>query len=267
VSAALLCLAAGLLAWPDPAAARRARIGPPGRVHRVSWSTDRIGPIPAAVAAAAAGAAVSTPLVTALAAGCAALAARAWRVRRAAVREEGRLRALTAVLGALAADLRAGRPLEAAAVSAARGADDDLGRALLRAVRAAPASGSARAGPEADALRRLSAAVSLSTRTGASLADVVTAVEDDLRARERHRLELRSALAAPRASATLLAGLPVLGLAMGSGVGADPWRVLTRTGTGQVLLVAGIGLEVAGVAWSNRLVARATRSGAPAAVP
>jgi tight adherence protein B len=46
---------------------------------------------------------------------------------------------------------------------------------------------------------------------------------------------------------------------MGSGVGADPWRVLTTTGTGQVLLVAGVALELTGVAWSSRLVRRAVR--------
>jgi tight adherence protein B len=221
--------------------------------------------VPAAAAGALVGGVVGTPLVAGLAAGCAALAARAWQVRRAAARGETRLRALTAALGALAADLRAGRPLEPAVVAAARNTgSDDLGPALLRAVRTAAPPGSARDGPEAAALDRLSAAVRLSARTGASLAEVVTAVEDDLRARERHRLELRSALAAPRASAALLAGLPVLGLAMGSGVGADPWHVLTHTGAGQVLLVAGVGLEVAGMAWSNRLVARVTRSGSPA---
>ena len=53
--------------------------------------------------------------------------------------------------------------------------------------------------------------------------------------------------------------LPVLGLLMGSGVGADPWRVLTTTGTGQVLLVGGVALEAAGLVWSHRLVERALR--------
>jgi tight adherence protein B len=57
----------------------------------------------------------------------------------------------------------------------------------------------------------------------------------------------------------VLAGLPLLGLAMGSGVGADPWQVLTTTGTGQVLLVAGVALELAGLAWTRRLVRRAVR--------
>nr|WP_246324394.1 type II secretion system F family protein [Petropleomorpha daqingensis] len=255
-----------MFAWPDPAALRRSRIAP--RARSLRWSADLARPLPVAVVAAAVGALLSTPLVAALAAGCAALAARAWRARQGTARDEVRLRLLVAALAAMAADLRAGRPLEAAAVSAARGTgDDDLGRALLRAVRSSAAPSSARAGPESDALQRISAAVRLSTRTGASLADVVTAVEDDLRARQRHRLELRSAVAAPRASATLLAGLPVLGVAMGSGIGADPWHVLTETGTGQVLLVAGVGLEVAGVAWSNRLVARVSRPGAPTALP
>jgi tight adherence protein B len=86
---------------------------------------------------------------------------------------------------------------------------------------------------------------------------VAAAVEDDLRARARAETELRAAVAGPRASAAVLAGLPLVGLLMGSGVGADPWRVLTTTGTGTVLLVAGVALELAGVTWSARLVRRA----------
>jgi tight adherence protein B len=86
---------------------------------------------------------------------------------------------------------------------------------------------------------------------------VLTALEDDLRARHRHRSELRSATAGPRASAIVLAGLPLVGLAMGSGVGADPWGVLTTTPAGQVLLVLGVLLEVLGVVWTGRLTRRA----------
>jgi tight adherence protein B len=132
---------------------------------------------------------------------------------------------------------------------------------LIRAV-GLPASapgGPPRPGPFPEALDRISAAVGLSRRTGCSLATVVGAVEDDLRARLRCGQELRTLTAGPRASVALLAGLPVLGLAMGSGVGADPWHVLTATGTGQVLLVLAVGLELAGVAWSGRLTARAVR--------
>ncbi|WP_448625661.1 type II secretion system F family protein [Geodermatophilus sp. URMC 64] len=267
MTAALLCLAAGILAWPEPAALRRARLSP---VRRRLPTPPALGPVGgpalAAGAAAALAAAASTPLVAVLAACCAGLAARAWGGRRRGAREDARAGAVTELLGVLAAELRSGMPPEIAAAAAARsGGDEELGRALLRTVRATdPPTARPRAGPVDEALDRLAAAVRLSARTGASLADVVTAVEDDLRARQRHRLELRSAVAAPRASAALLAGLPVVGLAMGSGVGADPWHVLTATATGQVLLVAGVGLEIAGVTWSRRLVARATRGAAPA---
>jgi tight adherence protein B len=147
---------------------------------------------------------------------------------------------------------------EATDAAAAACGDERTGRALLLAVRV-PEQPAEAAGPLDGPLARLSGAVLLSSCTGCSLAEVVSSVEDDLRARHRSELELRSATAGPRAGALLLAGLPLLGLAMGSGIGADPWRVLTTTGTGQVLLVAGVALELAGVAWSSRLVRRALR--------
>jgi tight adherence protein B len=217
-------------------------------------------PVPAAAAAGATAAAavVTTPLVAVLAGIGAGLAGRAWMRRRDDVSDEQRLTGLVAGLAALAADLRTGRSLdEATGAAAAACGDPSTGHDLVRAVRVPDrpvAEGRLR-----EPLARLSGAVRLSGRTGCSLADVVSSVEDDLRARHRLDLELRSATAAPRAGALLLAGLPVLGLVMGSGVGADPWTVLTTTGTGQVLLVAGVGLELAGVAWSSRLVRQAVR--------
>ena len=258
----LLLLAAALLLWPGPAALRRERS------RSVSRRADA-GPRPAAgiplpvVAAAAAGtvaALLSTPLVAVLAGGCAALSARAELRRRAGAQEQARLAALGEALTALGAELRGGRSLdEATRAAVAACADDDSGRALARAVRAPEDGAGDDTGELGRALGRVAAAARLSARTGCSLAAVVGAVEDDLRARSRQRLELRSATAGSQASAALLAGLPVLGLVMGSGVGADPWRVLTTTVPGQVLLVAGVGLEVAGLAWSARLVRRAVR--------
>jgi tight adherence protein B len=220
-------------------------------------------PVPASAAAVAAlaGALLSTPLVAVLAGTAVFLGARAWLAARAARGSDVQLRSLADGLGALAADLRSGRSLDAAtgaAVSAC--ADSDCGPALAQAIRAPGAFPSGTGDPDLEqALSRIAAAVRLSARTGCSLAAVAGAVEDDLRARHRRRLELRAATAAPRASASLLAGLPLLGLAMGNGVGADPWGVLTGTGVGQALLVAGVALEAAGLAWSRRLVARAVR--------
>jgi tight adherence protein B len=262
ISAALLAVAAAVLLWPDRRAERRRWLAdrPERSVRRPAVEGL---PVPALAAGAAAllGATASTPLVAVLGAVLAAVAARAWRGRQRAARLRVRLLALTDGLGALAAELRSGRPLTTATDAAvAACGDEPTGRALARAVRApASAPPASDDGVPTEALERISAAVLLSTRTGCSLAGVLGAVEDDLRARRRHHDELRAATAGPGASAMLLAGLPALGLAMGSGVGADPWRVLTATGTGQVLLVLGVTLELVGLAWSRRLVGGAIR--------
>jgi tight adherence protein B len=260
MSQVLLCLAAAVLCWPQ--VARATRLGVPGSGRRqpdlVALTRGRAATLAPAVVAAGAGLLMSTPVVAALAAVCGGATGRALGRRSLALAADRRCRALVESLGALAAELRAGRPLVEATVAAVDGCPDpELADALgpvLRLGRPPP-------GPVADeptrALARVAAAVRLSTSTGCSLAAVVIAVEDDLRARLHAEQELRSAVAGPRASATVLAGLPVLGLLMGSGVGADPWRVLTTTGTGTVLLVLGVGLELTGLAWSARLARRA----------
>jgi tight adherence protein B len=261
VLSALLALAALLLLGPVP---RGARPGTPR--PRRQWPAAAVGgrtaPALAAGLAVAVGTVLSTPLVGLLAGVCAGVAARAEIARRRRGREVRRLAGLTEALGALAGELRSGRPLETAARVAVRACPDTVSAAVLaRALRApsvlvavAPQAPSPRPeGQFGEAADRLAAGVRLSARTGCSLAAVVTAIEDDVRARQRQAGELRTALAGPRASAALLAGLPLLGLAMGGGIGADPWRVLTGTGPGQALLVIGVGLELAGLAWSARL--------------
>jgi tight adherence protein B len=257
-----LAAALAVLLWPPVGVRQRTRVHRlSARTHRPSRAPAKSRPVPLPAAAAGVatllGAALSTPLVAGLAGVLAGLAGRAWSVRRGTAAEEARLLALVRGLGALAADLRSGRSLAAATEAAAAACGDEwTGRELIRAVRAPDRPPPESAG---EPVARISGAVLLSGRTGCSLADVLGALEDDLRARHRHELELRATTAGPRAGALLLAGLPVLGLAMGGGVGADPWRVLTTTGTGQVLLVAGVALEVAGVLWVARLVRRAVR--------
>jgi tight adherence protein B len=251
-----------LLCWPSVArAARLAQV--PGARRRPDVATvvaGRAGTIGPALMAGAAGLFLSTPVVAVLAAVCGGAAGRAVRQRSRAAAAERRARALVEALGALAAELRAGRPLDEATGTAVDGCPDPATAAALGPVLrlGEPPPGPA-ADESAQALVRVAAAVQLSARTGCSLAGVVTAVEDDLRARLHAGQELRSAVAGPRASAAVLAGLPVLGLLMGSGVGADPWRVLTTTGPGTVLLVLGVALELAGTAWSARLVRRAVQ--------
>ncbi|MGZ4506301.1 MAG: type II secretion system F family protein [Blastococcus sp.] len=263
MSAGLALLAAAALCWPGRRPLDRARLGADRAVDRrgqVAGVVRRL-PVPllAGGLASLAAAVLTTPLVAVLSGICAWLAARGWIARRRDAGEAAEVAALAEALGALGAELRSGRSVTAATSAAvAACADERCGRALALAVRA-PDAPRAGAGAFGEALARISAAVVLSGRTGCSLAVVLSAVEDDLRARGRHALELRSATAGPRASALLLAGLPLLGLAMGAGVGADPWHELTATGPGQLLLVVGVGLEIAGIAWSGRLVRRAVR--------
>jgi tight adherence protein B len=79
----------------------------------------------------------------------------------------------------------------------------------------------------------------------------------DAQARQRAAAEIDSQLAGPRASALLLGALPLLGLAMGAGMGADPLRTLFGGPVGLAALGSGVLLEIAGVLWVRRIVAAA----------
>ncbi len=211
------------------------------------------------------------------------------RRERAVVGEE---QAAVEGLGVLVAELRAGRPADEALAAAGRHCGHQnvgalltrLGRSLRLGDRLEGSMGvDERAPPLADGRgsvpptaqvgaskhhaadprwqSRLIAGLRLSQRTGCALADVVAAVEADLARRGHQRADVRATAAGHRATVALLAGLPVLGLAMGSGIGAEPVRILTTTTIGHVLLVTGVTLELAGLAWSRRLTRAALREG------
>jgi tight adherence protein B len=259
VTGTVLAAAAALLLWPAPVSrVRRVRPGAGTPAWEVLPGSRRLLPLAAASLAAGVAAVLSTPLVAVLAGGCAALGARSVRAARRRTRDDADLLGLAEGLGVLGAELSAGRPVGVATRTAAASCREGRAATLLStALRedVGPAGG--------PVLDRIRAAVRLSGTTGCSLTVVLAAVEDDLRARHRRRLDLRTATAGPRAAAVLLAGLPLLGLAMGSGVGAHPWSVLTTTAAGQVALVAGVLLEVAGVAWVGRLLRHPTAGREP----
>jgi tight adherence protein B len=218
----------------------------------------------------------------------AALAARAvlrrWSAKEAAA---GRARTLDE-LSAVAADLRAGLPPSAvgfrAATGAAGGQADGVGAAVgggpadgtARTVVGAggPADGTARAvvgaGGAADGvgavvggvrrsvaevrIRELTAAAwRLAERTGAPVADLVDRIEADARAADRARAAASAQAAGARATAMLLAGLPIGGIALGYAIGADPLRVLLHTPLGAGCVVGALALQLAGLAWADRL--------------
>ena len=108
------------------------------------------------------------------------------------------------------------------------------------------------------------AAVVAAARTahelGAPLADVLARVSESLAADAAERDDVEAALAGPRATARVLAWLPLLGVGLGAVLGADPVRVLLGGGPGSTAGVVGLLLVVAGRRWTARLLARAVRS-------
>jgi tight adherence protein B len=176
--------------------------------------------------------------------------------RRERARREAQL---GSALRLLISELEAGgRP--AAALAAAAGVGPAFGALFNAAAEAASSSGSAASVLRADPdTRQLGVAWQLAEETGIELAGVLARVGHDLAAAEVQRRAVAVVLAGPRASAVLLALLPMLGLMLGAGMGARPWEFLLRAPPGRAVCCAGVLLDVAGVLWMQRMLRRAQR--------
>lgn len=164
--------------------------------------------------------------------------------------------AVLEVCDLLAAELAAGRPPGAALSAAA-----ERWPPLVAAVEAA------RLGADVpDQLRRLSeerrgatdlvwvaGAWQVAQHSGHGLAAALERTGDGLRARRRTRRLVDSELASARATARLVACLPLAVLLMGSGAGSDPWAFLLATPVGWLCLGGGLGLVALGLWWIERL--------------
>lgn len=187
--------------------------------------------------------------------------ARADRRRARSVARRERSPDLAGVLHAVAAHLRAG-----ADPGAAWGAVLGTSTATPAALRAALA-GSSRMpgrGAAASAHGRVLAAVAaarVADELGAPLAAVLEGVARTIALDEEDEGDLRAALAGPRATARLLAWLPLLGLALAAALGAHPLTILLGGGLGTGAGVLGGGLAIVGRWWTVRLVSRAGRPG------
>jgi tight adherence protein B len=73
------------------------------------------------------------------------------------------------------------------------------------------------------------------------------------------RREMEAALAAPKATMTLLAGLPLLGLGLGQAIGAHPLHLLLYRPIGWALLAGAGVLDAIGVAVSRQITKVALR--------
>jgi tight adherence protein B len=169
-----------------------------------------------------------------------------------------------AVLTALAAELRAGRPLAVALATVGRDAAPALARRLAaaaaaveRGVDATPVLLAAGDDTLVGALRPLASAISLAG-SGARLATVVDRLAAATRADTRVHDAVRAELAGPTASAALLGALPFAGLALATATGGDPLARLATSSLGLVSLLAGIALDGAGLLWARHIVRSVT---------
>ena len=215
------------------------------------------------------------------------------RSRARPVDEPARARStpdLSAVLLAVCAQLRAGatpaeswsRATGAATVGSVPTVDALLtatsrrarvrsgGRSLLRenGESRGPAgfSGRRRVGRRGDGgavvrVRAALAAARLSDELGAPLAGVLERIASAVAADEEADGERRAALAGPRATAQVLAWLPLLGVALGALLGADPVAVVLSGGLGTASAMLGVTLLLLGRWWTATLLTRAGRAG------
>ena len=199
-------------------------------------------------------------VVLAAMAGVGALAAhRVVGLSRSRRRRRERQRWVVELCDALSAELRGGLPTVTV-----------VERACIVRAELAPVVAAARLGgdvadafrgcgalPGAEGLRAVAAAWEVAGSSGAALATVIDRVAGSMRSDEDARAEVQAALGPPRATAKMLAVLPLFGIALGTSVGAHPVRFLLGTTWGLGCLAAGGSLALAGVWWVERLAAAA----------
>ena len=212
--------------------------------------------VPAVAGAGAAGVLLLEPGRVVLLAVATGVVLAAWAlVRRRGRRRAARRRSeqLLEACSVLASELTAGQPPDAALRRAAStwpglapvAHRHALGGDLPSAWRALAAL------PGAHDAAVVAAAWQVSARSGTGLGQALARVTTGLRATAATRRVVESELASARATARLLAALPLLALLAGSGAvpGASPWAFLTGTPVGVGCLVAGLALGFSGLWW------------------
>lgn len=164
---------------------------------------------------------------------------------------------LSGVLGSAAAQLRAG-------ASAGEAWSRALGEPVGRVPSVAQMVGrtTTRRRSRAAHGQRAAAVVAasrLSDDLGAPLAGVLDRMALGMAADEECEGERLAALAGPRATAQVLAWLPLLGLVLGVELGANPVAVVLGGGVGTAAAGAGLVLVALGRWWTSALLVRAAR--------
>ncbi|MCP3799882.1 type II secretion system F family protein [Allokutzneria sp. A3M-2-11 16] len=250
--------------WPNVSA--RSRLAAlSGAPKRAEWTRFRPNAAFLIVAAGACG------FLFADAGGAIALAVLAWTVgrqsrrRRFDLRRRAAARDLAEALELVVGELRSGAHPASAVANVAADSASETGKVLRAIASTARLGGDVRAAIEHFAaadrlrgpvLRQFGEAWSTAENYGVPLAELLEALHRDLSQRIRFESQVDARMAGPRATAAVLAALPIVGLLLGEAMGAAPFAVLARTGFGQGLLVIGAALMCAGLAWSARLITR-----------
>lgn len=180
---------------------------------------------------------------------------RAGRDRRRNVECAHLLDALEAVIG----ELRVGAHPSAAAEAAASEARGESATAFAVSAGRSRLGGSAAEGLRqpnsivAAELSRIADAWQVAEQHGLALAELLCAARTDLVGRIRFHGRTTAALAGARATATVLAALPLLGIGLGQMMGAAPLHVLFASSAGTVLLPLGAVLACAGLMWTDAI--------------
>lgn len=248
----LASLCAGVAAWllvsPHPHLTRG--VAAPQATARTRWA--RLAVVGLAGGATAVVLADARVLAWGLLAG-AVLAGTAALWRRAEARREATRRSagVAELCELLAAELGAGQPPgralaraaadwpELAPVARAQAVGGDVPTAL-RLLAARPGAGD---------LRLVAAAWQVAQASGAGLAEAVGRVAGLSRAAAATRRVVGSELASARATARLVAALPLLALLMGGSIGGDPVGFLLGSSLGLACLAGGLALGWVGLWW------------------
>jgi tight adherence protein B len=200
-----------------------------------------------------------------------ALAALARRLGVGRVRDLQHTRAAVVDLcRATAAELRAGRTSAEAFAVAVQSAPTRLRGPLLPAVAVARrgdngdlADAVARVAPSpgCDGLRAVVACWRVAAASGAALAPAIDRVADALQDEIDLGRDVTSIMAGPRATVQVLAVLPMIGLLLGTAIGARPIYFLFGSAPGIGCLLGAVVLDALGVAWARRIARRAARLG------
>ncbi len=188
-----------------------------------------------------------------------------YRRRRRGSRAVDESRELETAIEVLVGELRVGaHPAQAFAVAAQESAgpvSESCRAVSARARLGADVAAGLRNVAEGSTLpaqwNRLAVCWQLAAEHGLAMSTLMRAAQSDIAERQRFSGHVRSAMAGARATAAILASLPVLSVLLGELIGAHPAAFLLGGHSGGWLLLVGTTLICGGLMWSDRITDRA----------